>query len=119
MGFCSKKEEAVYNRLVGNGSEKVYLLQQGDSHLTNQSLVIMGIFTSEDELEKGARKLLQDNLSHNFWAWEWNSDRQDEKDAQRDYIESEAKRFMEDFQTYLGDVLLIATEVELNVVGEI
>lgn len=99
--------------------KKVYLLRQGDSHLTSRSLVIMGIFDSEEALEAGVRKLLSDNLEDNFWDWEWDSDEQDEKEAQSDYIESEVKRFFEDYQTYLGDVLLICTEVEVNIVGEV
>lgn len=97
----------------------VYLLRQGDNHLSKDSLVDIGIFSSEDELENGVRQALKENMKHNFWDWEWNDDFQSEKDAQSDYIESETKRMMEDFQTYLGDVLLIATEVTLNVLDEI
>ena len=61
--------------------DKVYLIWEGDSHLSNDSLVLMGIFNSLQALEKGAEELVKNRLKDNFKYWEWRESECTEEEA--------------------------------------
>lgn len=99
--------------------DKVYLIWEGDSHLSNDSLVLMGIFNSLQALEKGAEELVKNRLKDNFKYWEWRESECTEEEAEADFIEHEVKVLMSDWQTHDGDVLFLVGEATLNDVEEI
>lgn len=51
---------------------KVYLLYEGDEWLSLHSLVLMGVFTSEKELESASNKVIHQKIDRNFNAEGYN-----------------------------------------------
>lgn len=99
--------------------KKVYLIEEGDSHLSKASRVLMGVFDSKEELEKGARKLITERVKDNFSSWEWREKDCTEEEAVQDFIDHEVQVLMDDYQTHYGKVLFLVSEATLNDVEEI
>lgn len=53
--------------------KNVYLLYEGDEWLSTDSLVLMGIFTSEENLKENARKLIRQRAKKHLKTAEQNS----------------------------------------------
>ena len=78
----------------------VYVLYEGDSHLSRWSLVPMGIFDEIGYLLDSARELISERYS-------------DEEKANEIYEE-----LADNFQTYGDDVCYMIKKVSLNELGE-
>lgn len=53
--------------------KNVYLLYEGDEWLSTDSLVLMGIFTSEEKLKENAKKLIRQRAKKHLKTAEQNS----------------------------------------------
>lgn len=53
--------------------KKVYLLYEGNEWLSKDSLVLMGVFTSEESLKKNAKKLVRQRAKKHLGTAEANS----------------------------------------------
>lgn len=72
----SKTLKSIDEKLVVEQPEKpgtVYLLYEGDEHLYKGSMVLMGIFTSEEKLKAGAEKLIRQRAGKHLTRAEANS----------------------------------------------
>ncbi|MBQ8969172.1 MAG: hypothetical protein IJ064_05525 [Bacteroidaceae bacterium] len=98
--------------------KKVYLLYEGDKHLTKSSLVLMGVFDSKANLMTGANELVGKRVNDN-WDGLYNEDEQTEEEAKFDFIWEQTKILMDDYQTHEGNVLFYICEASMNVVEEV
>lgn len=97
-----------------NTSEEMYLLFEGDEWLSHSSLVCMGLFTSDDELEKGVTKLIKQRIEDNFDPRDYDYDI-----TVDDWVEEQVYEFMRSKQTSEGSVLFIAKTITPNKLEEI
>lgn len=98
--------------------KSVYLLYEGDGWLSNGSLVLMGIFDSDEKLKNGAEELISNRINEHYdYAIECCCE--DENDITKESVLNEIlDELMDNFQ-YLGETSYIIKEAELNVVEEI
>lgn len=96
----------------------IYVIQEGDNHLSADSLVIMGFFDDEDKLRDGARQLIRERIDDNFWDYEYDENECSKEDAKNDFIEEQFEALMNEHQTNAGDVLFMITEATLNKIEE-
>ena len=99
--------------------KKVYLIYEGDEHLSKDSMVLMGIFNNVEDLKKGARQLITDRLNDNFHRCECDEETCSEEDAKSNFIDHSMKELMEDYQTHEGSVLFQICEADINEIGEV
>lgn len=92
-----------------NTKNKMYLLFEGDEWLSTDSLVCMGLFTNDDELEKGVTKLIKQRIKDNFDPRDYDYDITAEE-----WVKEQVVEFMESKQTSEGAILFIAKTVEPN-----
>lgn len=98
--------------------KKVYLLYEGDKWLTNSSLVLMGVFTSDEELRHACDKLIRQRIDKNYEAEGYDDgwNKEEMKDALAQRI---VKELLENRQTQTYTINYTIKEVELNKLGEI
>ena len=109
-GYCfgqqtSKKDE---NHLV------LHLLYEGDQWLSTSSLVLMGVFTNENDLKSGAEKLIREDANNNYTE----EDKQNEK-SMEDYIEESVYWLMSDRQLLGCYNSFLISDVTPNLYGEV
>ena len=82
--FCSPKELDTliegycFGLQTSNKDENplvLHLLYEGDQWLSKSSLVLMGVFTNEDDLKSGVEKLIREDANNNYTE----EDKQNEK----------------------------------------
>lgn len=95
-------------------NKNVFLLYEGDVYLSTDSLVLMGIFTSEKNLRKAVKKLIKERISENFDPTEYSY-----PTTKTQFIKEQILDFMELFQTLTGSVKFMARKATLNKLGEI
>ncbi|MBR1526678.1 MAG: hypothetical protein IJ640_08470 [Prevotella sp.] len=98
--------------------KKVYLIYEGDKHLSKNSLVLMGVFDSKANLMNGANELITKRINDN-WDGIYNENTHTEEEAKFDFIWEQTKVLMEDYQTHDGKVLFYICEASLNVIEEV
>ena len=102
---------------------EVTLLYQCDSWLSNDSKVLMGIFTDSDSLEAGISDLINLNRAKHFNGgdvedYDYASD-DDYDDAFYDFVEDTINELFSNGQTQGMSVNYMLVHVDTDIVGEI
>lgn len=92
------------------------LLYEGDQWLSNDSLVLMGIFTNQKKLRTSARKLIKERLRDNYDADEFGG-------TKTEFINHQMHELFGNQwgsgQTTDGEVRFTLLDVDINVLEEI
>jgi hypothetical protein len=95
-------------------NKEMYLLFEGDEWLSNDSLVCMGLFTSNKQLEAAVTQLIRQRIEDNFDPRDYDYDITAE-----DWVKEQVVEFMESRQTSEGSVKFLAKQITPNKLEEI
>ena len=101
---------------------KVYLLYETDAWISTESKVLMGIYTTDENLLNGVRKIVEDRYQNDVTFVDMD---EDEDEREPETLEEMQERIVDEFcdndlQTVGNyEVQLYATEVELDKTEEI
>lgn len=98
--------------------KKVFLLYECDAWLSHDSHVLMGVFTTEEQLEIGCNNLIHQRIEDNFDA-EGYDDGWSKSEMQEDFAHQMLKELLENRQTQTYEINYIIKDVEPNKVNEI
>ena len=121
--FCSPKEldTLIEGYRFGQQTSKkngnplvLHLLYEGDQWLSTSSLVLMGVFTNEDDLKSGAEKIIRDNANNNYTEEEKRNEI-----SMEDYIEESVYWLMSDRQLLGCYNSFLIRDVTPNLYGEV
>lgn len=101
---------------------EVTLLYQCDSWLSNDSKVLMGIFTDSDSLEAGISELISLNRINHFDSGDvedFDYDSDDDDDAFYDFVEDKSHELIRYGQTQGMSINYMLVHVDTDIVGEI
>ena len=99
--------------------QTVFFLYEGDTWLSTDSLVIMGVFSSEDLLKENAKKLIWEKRKEHL-QWEKEQAFEDEKiRSMRDLCADILDDLMRHNQSDYGYTRYLVKEVEPNKLGEV
>jgi len=97
----------------------VFLLYEGDEWLSSDSLVLMGVFSSEEKLEKGAKKLIWERRKEHLQYEREQAYEGDEIRGVRDLCADIFDDLMRHNQSDYGYTRYLVKEVELNKLEEV
>lgn len=98
--------------------KSVLLLYEGDGWLSTDSLVLMGIFDSIDELTNAAHALVNERIDeHVNYAIECCNE--DENEITKESVLDDIIEELIETRQYLGETSYIIKEVELNKLEEV
>ena len=98
--------------------QTVFFLYEGDTWLSTDSLVLMGVFSSEDLLKENAKKLIWEKRQEHL-QWEKEQAFADEIRGMRDLCADILDDLMRHNQSDYGYTRYLVKEVELNKLGEV
>lgn len=102
-----------------NKRQTVFLLYEGNAWLSTDSLVLMGVFSSEDLLEKNAKKLIWGKRQEHL-RWEKEQAFEDEKiRSMRDLCANILDDLMRNQHSDYGYTRYLFKEVELDKLEEV
>lgn len=109
-GYCFGEQISKESILPSN----LYLLYEGDEWLSSSSLVLMGIFTNENELKNGVEKLIRENVQNNY-----TEDEEKNGTSIEEFIEESVYRLMSDRQLLGNYTSFLIRSVAPNTYGQI
>ena len=98
--------------------KNVYLLYEGDTWLSSNSLVLMGIFDNIDDLSNAAKELIEQRAGEHM-LYAIGNYTMDDDYTKEDVVNDLYEELLDNDQTSKGDTRYMIDEVELNVLGEI
>ena len=102
-----------------NERQTVFFLYKGDTWLSTDSLVLMGVFSSEDLLKENAKKLIWEKRQEHL-QWEKEQAFEDEKiRSMRDLCADILDDLMRYKQSDYGYTRYLVKEVELDKLEEV
>ena len=121
--FCSPKEldTLIEGYCFGQQTSKknenplvLHLLYEGDQWLSKSSLVLMGVFTNEDDLKSGVEKIIREDANNNY-----TEEYKKNEVSMEDYIEESVYWLMSDRQLLGCYNSFLIRDVTPNLYGEI
>ena len=99
--------------------EKVYLLFEGDEWLSRDSLVLMGAFSTEETLKKGAKKLIWERRKEHLQYEKDSACKGDEIRGMREICADILDELIRNYQSSFGENSYQIKEVELDNLEEV
>ena len=121
--FCSPKEldTLIEGYCFGQQTSKknenplvLHLLYEGDQWLSKSSLVLMGVFTNEDDLKSGVEKIIREDANNNY-----TEEYKKNEVSMEDYIEESVYWLMSDRQLLGCYNSFLISDVTPNLYGEV
>ena len=100
--------------------KQVFLLYEGDQWLSTDSLVLMGVFTSDEELRIASDKLIHERIDTNYEEEGYDDgEGWSKEEMKEDFAQQILNELIENRQTQTYTINYIIKEVEVNKLGEI
>jgi hypothetical protein len=97
----------------------VFLLFEGDEWLSSDSLILMGVFSSEKKLEKGAKKLIWERRKEHLQYEKDCACEGDDIRGMREICADILNELIRNNQSSCGDIRYQIKEVELDKLEEV